>query len=190
MKVLIACERSGIIRDQFIRRGHQAISCDLHPSRRPGPHWQGDVREILGESWDLLIAHPVCRYMANSGVRWLHERPERWALMLDGCEFFKLFDRAKHIRYRCVENPIIHKYALSLIGRRADQFVHPHFFGDPFSKATGLWLTGLPPLKRTHWIERADIRQACWLEPPGPEREERRSETYPAIANAMAEQWG
>lgn len=192
MKILIACECSGVVRDAFIAEGHDAISCDLKPSERPGPHYQGDVRDVLYESWDMLIAHPVCKYLANSGVRWLHERGERWALMEEGAAFFNLFDRAEHIPRRAVENPVMHKYALERVGRRATQYVHPHFFGAPFQKLTGLWLTGLPLLKRTHFLHdyQTPPKQEVWLEPPGPEREANRSRTKPEFAQAMADQWG
>lgn len=190
MKALIACERSGLVRDALIAVGVDAISCDLHPSRRPGPHYQCDVREVLGERWDLLIAHPVCRYMANSGVRWLHERPERWPLMLEGCEFFKIFDNARHIPMRAIENPVMHGHALKIIGRKATQYVHPYFFGAPFRKLTGWWLHGLPNLKRTSDMKHADATQKVWLMPPGPDREEKRSETEPEVAFELARQWG
>lgn len=191
MKVLIACECSGVVRDAFIRRGHDAISCDLKPTRLPGPHYLGDVRDILHKSWDLMIAHPVCKIMANSGVRWLHERPERWGELDKSCEFFNLFRDAAHIPKRCIENSIMHKYAIERIGRRQDQVVQPWWFGDPFTKAAALWLYGLPKLKRK--FKKTDyekITPKCWLMPPSPEREELRSTTEPCFADAMAELWG
>lgn len=191
MRVLVACEESGIVREAFRKRGHDAWSCDLHPTALPGQHYQGDVREVLYDKWDLLIAHPVCRYLCNSGVRWLHEREGRFELMRQACEFFILFDRATHIPKRAVENPIMHKYARETIGRAADQYVQPWMFGDPYSKATGLWLHGLarlmPQYKKTDY-ER--IEQKSYLMPPSAEREKLRSRTYPGIADAFAEQWG
>jgi hypothetical protein len=194
MKILIACECSGIVRDAFLALGHDAWSCDLKPTRRPGPHIQGDAREVIAGAWDMMIAHPVCKRLTNAGVRWLHERPGYWEDMVAGAEFFKLFDQAHHIPKRAVENPIMHKYAREIIGRGADQYVQPHWFGDPFQKATGFHLTGLPKLKRTHWPKHyppgTEFKQECWLMSPGPDREEKRSNTYPAIARAMAEQWG
>lgn len=191
MNVLVACERSGIVRDAFRAQGCNAYSCDLFPSRVPGPHFQCDVRLVLPLKWDLLIAHPVCRYLTNSGVRWLHSDPARWALMKEGAEFFKLFDNANHIPFRAVENPIMHGYALKLIGRRADQFVQPWWFGDSFRKATGLWLHGLPLLKATHKLSdySEPPKQECWLMGPSEDREEKRSQTYPMIANAFVTQW-
>lgn len=192
LNILVACERSGVFRDALIALGHNAVSCDLYPSRRPGPHHTGDVRNILYRSWDALIAHPVCRYMANSGVRWLHERPERWAEMEKGVEFFLLFENARHIPKRAVENPVLHGHALNLIGRKADQYVQPHWFGDPFKKATGWWLTGLPKLKRTHNLSDyapSTIKAEVHLMAPGQDREEKRSQTYPHHAAAAALQW-
>lgn len=194
MRVLVACESSGIVRDAFIRAGHDATSCDLKPTERPGPHHQGDVREVLYRHWDLLIAHPVCRRLANSGVRWLTERPELMAEVQPAAEFFMLFDRAEHIPMRAVENPVQHRYARAYIGRRAEQYVQPHYFGSPFQKATGLWLHGLPKLVRTHWPKDypagTKFKQAVWLMGPSPTREEDRSRTDPAIAHAMARTWG
>jgi hypothetical protein len=192
MKILIACERSGIVRDAFIARGHEAISCDLEPSRRPGPHYQGDVRDILGDAWDMLIAHPVCRYMANSGVRWLHTEPGRWDKMREGCEFFLALDRAIHIPRRCIENSIMHGHALKIIGRKATQHVQPWMFGDPFKKAAAIWLHGLPKLTPTHSLSDylEPPKQKCWLMGPSDDREEKRSQTEHGLAAAMALQWG
>ena len=193
MRVLIACECSGIVRDAFRARGHDAVSCDLKPSQTPGPHYQCDVREILHETWDIMIAHPVCRYLTNAGVRWLYERPGRWEAMREAAAFFLLLERADHIPQRCVENPIMHRHAIEIIGRKASQYIQPWQFGDPFQKATGLWLTNLPPLRpeqqKADWPAGA-IRQDVWLMPPSADREEKRSLTYPGIARAMAEQWG
>ena len=193
MRVLVACECSGVVRDAFLARGHDAISCDIKPTRSPGPHYHGDVRDILSQQWDLLIAHPVCRYLTNAGVRWLHERSGRWELMKEGAEFFKLFDRAGHIPKRIVENPVMHRYGLEIVGRKATQFIQPYMFGDPFQKATGLWLTGLQklvPEKVKSDYPEGSIKQEVWLMGPSEDREEKRSKTYPGFARAMAEQWG
>jgi hypothetical protein len=197
MNILVACEETGIVRDALIARGHRAVSCDLKPSQRPGPHLQDDVRNWLNYRWDMLIAHPVCRRLSNAGVRWLHERPELWQEMLDGVEFFKLFigPAVQHIPKRCVENPIMHRHAFERIGRRADQFVHPWWFGSPFQKATGLFLDGLPPLPREFtkaWYAAhgVTIEQAVWKMPPSDDREQKRSETDPQVARAMAQYWG
>ena len=188
MRVLVACEYSGRVRDAFIARGHDAMSADLRPSETPGPHHQGDVRDILGDAWDLLIAHPVCTYLCNSGVRWLSTEDGRWEKMEEAAAFFRLFDQATHIPRRCIENPVMHGHGLKLVGRRATQFVQPWMFGDGFVKTTGLWLTGLDPLTPTNVVAGRD--QRCWRMSPGPEREKERSRTYPGIAEAMAAQWG
>lgn len=207
MKILIACECSGRARDAFLSRGHDAISCDLKPTRRPGPHYHGDVRDILGDAWDMLIAHPVCKYLANSGAKHLYRRingvwakengaePERWRLMEEGAKFFNLFRDAKHIPMRAVENSIMHGHAIKLVGRTADQYIQPWMFGDAYTKAAGLWLYGLPKLnpqyKKSWYADRGiEIKPACWMMPPSEDREEKRSETYPGIAQAFAEQWG
>ena len=125
MRVLVACEYSGRVRDAFIAQGHSAMSCDLLPSEAPGPHYQGDVREVLmPDCWDLLIAHPPCTYLANSGVRWLRTKPGRWEQMETGALFFKSLLEANIPRV-AVENPVMHKYAVEIIGRRQDQTVQP-----------------------------------------------------------------
>ena len=205
-EALVACERSGRVRDALTKVGVKTISCDLHPTRSPGPHYEGDVRDILElKHWKLLIAHPVCRYLANSGAKHLYNRidgvwakengrnEERWELMKEGVEFFLLFERADHIPMRAVENPIMHGYASELIGRKADQFVEPWWFGDPFKKATGFHLTGLPKLVREREKSSyapGEIKQEAWLMRQHPDREELRSQTYPNVARAIAEQWG
>ena len=192
MKILVACEFSGIVRDAFLDAGHDAISCDLLPSERPGPHYQGDVCNLLssGQRWDLIIAHPPCTYLANSGVRWLHERPERWALLDNGTTFFKLFletDAAPHI---AIENPIPHKYALERIGRRYDQIIQPWMFGDNETKAVCLWLRDLPPLVPTIKNKPVNIQARIFNMPPSANRQRERSRFFDGIARAMAEQWG
>jgi hypothetical protein len=147
--VLVACEESGMIRDALTAVGVRAISCDIKPTRRPGPHYHGDVRDILPlRHWRGLIAHPVCKFLANSGAKHLYRRidgvwakehgpdPERWANMEAGAEFFNLFWNADHIPMRAVENSIMHGHALELTaGRPADQYTQPWWFGDPFTKA-------------------------------------------------------
>lgn len=205
--VLVACECSGVIRDALLSVGVRAFSCDLKPTQRPGPHYQGDVRDVLYRPRVGLIAHPVCKYLTNAGAKHLYKRingkwakehgpdEERWRLMREGARFFRLFDSANHIPLRAVENPIMHGHATELIGRRADQYVQPWMFCDPFSKATGFHLTGLPKLIRERdkswYAERGiKIEQAVWMMAPSADREERRSETYPGIARAVAEQWG
>jgi hypothetical protein len=194
-KVLIACEFSGIVRDAFIARGFDAVSIDLLPTDRPGPHIQGDIRHIYTNDFELMIAHPPCTYIANSGVTWLHQDPERWELMREGAEFFKyLLD--KDIPHVAVENPIMHKYAVEIVGRRQDQIVQPWMFGHAESKATGFWLNNLPPLRPTEnvlhlkqWKEEREWQRLHYL-PPTEDRAKLRSITYRGIAKAMADQWG
>jgi hypothetical protein len=187
MKVLIACEFSGIVRDEFAKRGHNAWSCDLLPTDRQGNHIQDDVLNVIGDGWDMMIAHPPCTYLSNSGVSWLYKKPGRWQQMRDGAAFFKRLLTAS-IPKRAIENPIMHKYAVEIIGRRQDQVIQPWQFGHPESKATCLWLEGLPPLEPTNVVDGRE--QRLHRLPPSPERWKLRSTTYQGIAEAMAEQWG
>jgi hypothetical protein len=198
MRVLVACEYSGTVRDAFLARGHYAMSCDLLPcdSLNSGDHYQGNVADILDQNWDLLIAHPPCTYLANSGVSWLHRKPDRWAQLDDGAAFFKMFLDSP-IKRKCIENPIMHKYAIERIGGvKQTQIVQPWMFGHMEQKATGLWLTGLPELKATNNVRDAMMllpkreRERLHYLPPSPNRWKLRSTTYAGIAAAMAEQWG
>ena len=197
MKVLVACEYSGVVREAFRARGHDAMSCDTLPTEIPGPHYQGDVRDVLDDDWDLIIAHPPCTYLANSGVHCLHKDESRWAKLDEGAAFFKLFvdHPCKKI---CIENPVMHKYAIERIGgRKQSQTVQPYEYGHPASKRTCLWLKGLPILRPTNILERPESgvwenqtpSGRCKLG-PGPERAKLRSKTFEGIAEAMAEQWG
>lgn len=202
--VLVACEESGMVRDALIAVGVRAISCDLKPTRRPGPHHQGDVRDLIPlRHWRGLIAHPVCKYLANSGSKHLYRRingvwakeygpdPERWAQMREGAEFFNLFRDAEHIRIRAIENSIMHGHAIKLVGRKADQYTQPWMFGDGFTKAAGWWLYGLPKLKQTHRkSDYPEIVAKCWRMGPSEDREQMRSETEPGVAREIARQWG
>lgn len=194
MRVLVACEFSGVVRDAFTDAGHDALSCDLLPTDSPGAHYIGDVRDVLYDGWDLMIAHPPCTYLANSGVRWLHEKPGRWELLDQGAELFKTLLEAPIDRI-AVENPIPHKYAVERIGRKYDQLIQPYQFGHPETKATCLWLKNLDPLKETNNVLHLkeslpdkDWQRIHYLS-PGPERTKLRSKTYSGIARAMVEQW-
>ena len=194
MKVLVACEFSGIVRDAFIKRGHDAVSCDLLPTERPGPHIQGDVLDVLGDGWDMMIAHPPCTRLCNSGVMWL-ERRNLWDDLMIGAGFFYDLLHANVSRI-AVENPIPHKYAIEQIGRKYDQIIQPYQFGHPERKATCLWLKNLPKLKSTKDVK-AEMEalpksqsQRIHYTSPGPERAKIRSRTFQGIADAMAEQWG
>lgn len=192
MKVLVACESSGRVREAFRRRGHDAWSCDLDAAEdRSGFHYRADVRHWLARGvWDLVIAHPPCTRIANSGVRWLAER-NLWQDMEDACEFFSLFKGcAPKV---CIENPIPHRYAAENIGRY-NQIIQPWQFwagepGEGEQKSTCLWLENLPKLVSTTPNE-PGRKQACWLMSPGPDRARERSRTYQGIADAMAPQWG
>jgi hypothetical protein len=196
MKVLVACEFSGVVRDAFIAKGHDAISCDLLPSDKSGPHYQGDVLDLLNKEWDLMIAHPPCTFLANSGVSWLHRQDGRWAKMRDGAGFFYRLLHAD-IPQIAVENPVMHKYAVEIIGRKHDQTIQPYQFGHPESKRTCLWLENLPKLTSTNLLEKPASEKWDNQTPsgqnklgPSPERWKLRSMTYQGIANAMADQWG
>ena len=196
MRVLVACEYSGKVREAFRKLGHDAVSCDLLPSDDDSPHHvTGDVSELLKEKWDLLIAHPPCTYMTNSGVRWLHTEEGRWDKLDKAGEFFRLLLNSDIPRI-AVENPIPHKYAVERIGRKYDQLIQPYQFGHPERKATCLWLKGLPPLKHTNNVKAEmealpkNVAQRLHYLPPSADRWKIRSETYQGIADAMAQQWG
>ena len=183
MKVLIACEYSGAVRDAFIALGHDAMSCDLLPTDVPGPHYQGDVRDVIGRGWDLMIAHPPCTHLAVSGAR--HFAAKRAdGRQQEGIDFFMMLADADIPRY-AIENPIC---IMSSIWRKPDQVIQPWQFGHGETKATCLWLKGLPKLTPTNIVEgRADRIHKM---PPSPDRWKLRSATYAGIAAAMAEQWG
>lgn len=194
MKVLVACEYSGRVREAFRKLGHDAWSCDLLPSDDGSPyHIQGDVLDVLNQGWDMMIAHPPCTYLSNSGVRYLHSRPGRWDLMCEGARFFKKLLDAP-IPLKAVENPIMHKYAVEIIGRRQDQMVQPWMFGEDASKATCLWLVGLPKLTPTKVIKKKRYANQTPSGSnklgPSPDRWKLRSTTFQGIADAMAKQWG
>lgn len=195
MKVLIACEFSGTVRDAYLSQGHDAMSADLLPSDTAGPHYQGDVLDIISDGWDLMIAHPPCTYLANSGVSWLHRQDGRWPKMRDGAQFFKALLDAPIDRI-AVENPVMHKYAVEIIGRKHDQTVQPYQFGHPESKRTCLWLKNLPPLVPTDILSTPESGKWDNQTPtgqnklgPSPDRWKLRSKTYTGIAEAMSTQW-
>lgn len=183
MRVLVACEESGRVRDAFLARGHDAMSCDLLPTDAPGPHHQGDVRDVLGDDWDLMIAHPPCDHLAVSGARWF---PEKRA---DGrqqaaLEFVQLLLTADIPRI-ALENPVS---IISSHFRRPDQIIQPWMFGHGETKATCLWLKNLPRLTPTRVVEGREA--TVWRMSPGPDRKKLRSRTYVGVAEAMADQWG
>lgn len=195
MKVLVACEYSGRVRDAFIAKGHDAMSCDILPTDSPGPHYQGDVLNILDDGWDLMIAHPPCTRLANSGVRWLHER-NLWSELEGAVAFYKAIRNAP-IKKKCIENPIMHKYARERLGNVPRKVVQPWWFGEKMFKATGYELIGLDDLTATNKLtppekETEEHKKWSWVHrcPPGPDRWKIRSTTPLGIAKAMAEQWG
>lgn len=193
MKVLIACEYSGVVREAFKALGHDAWSCDLLDTEIPGQHYKCDVRDLLNKFFDLVIFHPVCTRLANSGVRWLHER-NLWNELEKAIEFFNLRHKFNSDRV-ATENPIPHKYAIDGIGKY-DQIIQPYEFGHLGRKATCLWLKGLPKLKPTNNVKAEmdklpkNQSQRIHYTPPGPDRWKIRSRTFTGIAEAMAQQWG
>lgn len=203
MNVLIAQECSGRIRNAFRHLGHNAWSCDLQPDETGSLyHMQCDIREVLDSRWDLMIAHPVCRYLANSGVRWLstgttkETAEDRWQKMEQAVADYKMFQDAP-IKYKAIENPVMHRYAKERLQIVTRQIVQPWWFGDPAFKATGLELYNLPPLVPTNKLtpplpgtEEHKKWSAVHREPPGPDREKNRSRTFPGMAATMASQWG
>jgi len=194
MRVLVACEYSGTVRDAFRQMGHDAVSCDLLPTDVPGPHYQGDVMDIIHDGWDLMIAHPPCTYLSNSGVRWLHQQEGRWEMMRDGAEFFRTLLQSSIPRI-AVENPIMHKYAKDIIGVSQTQVIQPWMFGHMEQKATCLWLKNLPPLVPTSDVKAEMLklpkseREKMFYLSPSEDRWKLRSKTYTGIAKAMAAQW-
>lgn len=183
MKVLVACEYSGRVRDAFLARGHDAMSCDLLPTEVPGPHYQGSVTNIINEGWDLMICHPPCTHLAVSGAR--HFAAKRASgVQQDALEFVR-FLLAAPIPRIALENPIS---IISSAIRKPDQIIQPWQFGHGETKATCLWLKNLPPLVPTNIVEGRE--QRIWKMPPGPDRWKERSRTFDGVAQAMADQWG
>lgn len=183
MRVLVACEYSGVVRDAFLRRGHEAMSCDLLPTDAPGPHYQGDVRDVIDYPWDLMIAHPPCTDLSVSGAR--HFPAKRMdGRQQFGVSFARMLGKADIPRI-AIENPVS---VLSSIWRKPDQVIQPWMFGHGETKATCLWLKGLPLLRPTLVVAGREAR--VHKLPPSPDRWKLRSVTYAGIAEAMADQWG
>ena len=181
MKILIACEYSGTVREAFSKLGHDAWSCDILETEIPGNHLQCDVREILGEGWDMMIAHPPCTHLAVSGARWFKDKKVEQA---EALEFVRLLLDAP-IQRIALENPIS---IISSHIRKPDQIIQPWQFGHGETKATCLWLQNLPKLQPTNIVEGRE--QRIWKMPPGENRWKERSRTFEGIAQAMANQWG
>jgi hypothetical protein len=205
MKVLVACEYSGTVRDAFIKAGHTAISCDLLPTDVPGPHYLGSVFDLIDEhnsnDWDMMIAHPPCTYLTVTGNKWFKPEfkdrfPDRHKQREDALDFFKrLFE--SNINRICLENPV---GVVSTMYKKPTQYIHPYQFGDPHSKKTGLWLKNLPCLVSTKIVEpqfyiyKDGRKDPIWhtesMKLPPLERMKYRSKTFQGIADAMAHQWG
>ncbi len=196
MRVLVACEYSGTVRDAFRARGHDAVSCDLLPTDAPGPHYQGPVQDIISERWDLMIAHPPCTYLSVSGMHWTTRGLRDPQLTEDALEFVRMLMCAPVPRI-AIENPVS---VISTRIRKPDQIITPSQFGHDASKKTCLWLKGLPLLRptqlvepriiggRKRWGNQTDSGQNRLS--PSPDRWKIRSATYAGIAAAMADQWG
>lgn len=189
MKVLVACEFSGIVREAFKARGHDAWSCDLLPTEIPGNHIQGDVLGHLNDGWDLMIAHPPCTYISNMSNCRIKE-PGRIELREAGMKFFMEFTKT-NIPKVAIENP---RGLPERVYRKADQIIEPYYFGHAASKATCLWLKGLPPLMATDLVKyerkHDGKRWRTWVDTMSSHNAHKRSITFQGIANAMAEQWG
>lgn len=183
MKILIACEYSGRVRDAFRKRGHDAMSCDLLPTEVPGLHYQGPVEDVLNDGWDLMVAHPPCTHLAVSGSRHFPEKiaDGRQAAALD---FVRLLMAAPIERW-CIENPVS---VISSAIRPPDQIIQPWEFGHGEVKATCLWLKNLPKLKPTDCVEGREPK--VHMMPPSPDRWKERSRTFKGVAEAMGDQWG
>ena len=180
-KVLVACEYSGVVRDAFRARGHDAWSCDLLPTEVEGPHFEYDVMTIINDGWDLMIAHPPCTHLAVSGARWFKDKQQEQAKALD---FVRCLMEAPIARI-AIENPIS---IISSRIRKPDQIIQPWQFGHGETKATCFWLKNLPKLTPTNIVEGREAR--VHKMPPGPNRWKERSRTYEGVAAAMAAQWG
>ncbi len=209
MRILVACEFSGIVRDAFLARGHDAMSCDLLPTERPGPHYQGDVRDILGDGFDLMIAHPPCTYLTTTGNKWFKPEfksrfPDRERQREEAIEFFMRFANAD-IPKICIENP---SGIMSTRWRPPDQTICPSYFGHKEQKHTCLWLKNLPALlwrpcddlfgKQTECAEKepryklssGKTMPLWYIKVDRKNASHERSRTFPGIAQAMATQWG
>lgn len=207
VRVLIACEYSGRVREAFAKRGHEVLSCDLRPTEQSGNHYQGDIRDILtctSHEWDLMVAHPYCTYNTLAGIRWMYhpddthlppeqrrhpQYPDRMQHFEEGIAFFQMLQHAP-IAKICIENSQPHGLAMSRLGKYT-QMVQPWMFGEPYTKGACLWLKNLPKLvAQTSKADFPEIKAACHMAPPGPQREKERSRTYQGIADAMAATWG
>lgn len=206
-RVIICCERSGVVREEFLAAGHDAWSCDLEPADDgSNRHIRGNVLDHLNDGWDLMaVMHPPCTVLCNSGAKWLYiggkkingPDPKRWGELDQAAAFYRALRDATSIPRRAVENPVMHRHAIEATQRRGVQFVQPWWFGDPFFKATGLELINLPQLRATDRLTPPRVGTAAHKDwsaihraPPGPDRARFRSQTFPGLARAMASHWG
>ena len=192
MRVLVACEFSGVVRDAFIARGHDAVSCDLLPSDNPGPHHQGDIMEVINDGWDLMIAHPPCTWLC-AAMRTNAARKDRPAVSTAylrererGFNFAMSLFNAPIPRV-CVENPIGY---INSAFRKPDQIARPYMFGHDYAKDVCLWLKNLPPLISTLWVNPPYRKLDFWSKARNPNGRSLKSITFQGLANAMADQWG
>jgi hypothetical protein len=195
IKVLVACEYSGVVRDAFTKKGHYAMSCDFLPTKSPGPHHRGGVLDVINKGWDLMVAHPPCTYLCSSGLHWNKRIKGREHKTISALSFVQLL-MGVNIPNICIENPV---GCISTKIRKPDQYIQPYQFGNDASKKTGLWLKGLPLLQPTQyiaprmvggmkrWANQTDSGQNVLG--PSKTRAAARSKTYQGIADAMAEQW-
>jgi len=206
MDILVACEESGVVRDAFIQQGHNALSCDLLPTSSPGPHYRGDVFNIINDGWDLMIAHPPCTFLSVSGAQWFYhpddkhlptekrrrhpKYPNRHENRADAIDFFMRLAEADIPRI-AIENPVC---VMSSHWRKPDQIIQPYEYGDPFKKTTCLWLKGLPALTPTNVVKPEIVTYGDGSRFSADYGFHKgggaRSKTYQGIANAMAQQWG
>ncbi|MEQ8547608.1 MAG: hypothetical protein RIC03_06845 [Cyclobacteriaceae bacterium] len=202
MKAIVICEESQEVTKALRAKGITAYSCDLQTCSGGHPEWhiQDDaIKVVYSNQWDLMIAHPPCTFITNAGVRWLFKDgrrdEDRWNELREGSWFFKTLLNAP-IKYKAIENPIPHKYALDIIGRKYDQIIHPYQFGHTETKATCLWIENLPKLMPTNNVKQEmdllpkNLKNRIHYMSPGPERTKLRSKTYTGIAEAIADQWG
>ena len=191
MRVLIGCEFSGTVRDAFLARGHDAMSCDFRYSEKPGPHYRGDVRDVIGAGWDLMIVHPDCTHLTVAGARWFND-PGRREAQSEALEFVRHLLAAPIPRI-ALENPV---GVISTQIRKPDQIINPWQFGHFDNKKTCLWLKGLPLLKSTNVVRLSGdprmkkYQNTIHYASPGPDRAKFRSRTYQGFADAFASQWG
>lgn len=210
MKILVACECSRIVAEAFEKRGHYVLSCDLAPAEKEGNHYQGDIKDVLYDNWDMVIAHPVCQFLTVTGAKWFYHPddkhlpiskrrvhpkfPNRRQQQKEAIEFFMLFTNLKTKKV-VIENPV---GIMSTVWRKPDQIIQPFWFGHPEPKKTCLWIKGLPLLQPTKIVEpeyhitKSGKRVPAWFFLPSPsaQRQIDRSRTFPGIADAMGEQWG